>query len=293
MVIVISGNDYEGKPCHFYMDENLKNNLDMVKEVVTKKDFDYVAIVAGLPGTGKSNFSINCAKYLDPNFTEDNIAFSAEEFVNITNNCPNNSAVILDESFASLNSKVTLTSDFIRVVNHLQLIRQKNLYIFLNLPNFFDLSKGIAIYRSSHLFVVYGEKFGDRGSFAAFDRDKKKELYILGQKFMNYLATSPNFRGRFVKQKAIDEEVYKNAKYTHLKSQEGNGVFSKKEEFANKVLAAAYYLWGMPMDYLEKITEKNAVTLYQRMAKYKDLFNQKGGKDNEQTASPVSPGNNN
>jgi hypothetical protein len=221
MVIVVCGKDWKGQPCQFSMDGYLEKSLREIKEVVKTKDFDYVSIVCGMCGLGKSNFAIQLAKYCCDWFDEKYIAFSAKQFIDITTNCPNNSSVILDESFASLNSRITMTREFLRIVNHLQIIRQKNLFIFLCLPNYFDLSKGVAIYRSRHLFVVYeGQKFGDRGRFLAFGVQEKKMLYILGQKYMNYHAVKANFRGIFYKQKAIDDEVYKKLKLENLSKQD-------------------------------------------------------------------------
>jgi hypothetical protein len=224
MVIVTSGLDMEGKPCEFYLDQNLKENLDEIKEVVGTNgkegnDWDEIALVAGYPGTGKSNFAMSMAKYCCPDFNEKDIAFDAEDFIDFTNKAKPNSSIILDESFQSLNSKTTMTTDFVRIINHLQLVRQKNLYIFLCIPNFFDLAKSIAIYRSAHLFTCYSPKYGQRGSFAAFGREEKKNLYIAGQKFMNYNAVNPNFRGRFVKAKGIDMEAYLKRKREHLLKQ--------------------------------------------------------------------------
>lgn len=217
MAVIECGKNWRGEPCIFSINDKLKENLDVKIKIVTKKDFDYVAVICGLPGVGKSNFSQTLARYCCPWFDQTYIAFTADEFIKITNNCPKFSSVVLDESFASLNAKISMTPDFIKIINHLQMIRQKNLFVFLCLPNFFDLSKGIAIYRASHLFVVYGEVFGERGRFAAFDRESKKKLYVLGQKFINYHAADPNFRGKFIKQKVIDEEVYKDIKLEHLK----------------------------------------------------------------------------
>jgi hypothetical protein len=237
MVKVINGKDWKGEPCEMYLDENLFNNLSAVKKVVSSKDFDYVALVCGLPGLGKSNFAITCAKFCCEWFDESYICFTAEEFIKKTTECQERSAIMLDESFASLNSKISLTSDFLKIVNHLQIIRQKNLYIFLCLPNFFDLAKGIAIYRSSHLFVCYGERFGDRGDFAAFDRDKKKELYIEGLKYMNYKCVQPNFRGKFTKQQVINEESYRNNKITHLRIKDPIEKESKADIKVHKLCA--------------------------------------------------------
>lgn len=220
MVKVISGKTPTGEACLFYLDGILKDNLDDVKVRVIKKGWDYVSIICGIPGAGKSNFSQSLARYLCPWFNESYIAFTDNDFIRITNSCPEFSAVVLDESFQSLNARVTNSSSFLRIVNHLQLVRQKHLFIFLCLPNFFDLSKGIALYRTSHLFLVYPDQEGNRGRFCAFDRDGKRELYIKGNKFQNYNAVNANFIGRFTKQKAISEERYEQLKKEHLLSQD-------------------------------------------------------------------------
>ena len=219
MVMIKSGLDYKGEPCEFFMEENLVKNAEPVKKVVQTKDFDFVSIVCGIPGVGKSNFSITLAKFFDPDFNIDKICFTADDFISVTNDCPKHSAVILDESFASLNTKVGMSSDFLRIINHLQLIRQKNLFIILCLPNFFDLHKGISLYRSSWLFVVYSEEFGKRGTFTCYDRNAKRILFVKGSKYMDYSCVDPNFRGRFTRQKAIDDVEYERRKREHLEQQ--------------------------------------------------------------------------
>jgi hypothetical protein len=220
MVTVVKGLKPDGTKCVFSIDGYLKENLDEAIKRVTKRNWDYVAVVSGYSGVGKSNFAQGCARYCSEWFDHTYIAFSDDEFIKITNECPEFSSVVLDESFQSLNTKVTNSIAFLRIVNHLQLIRQKHLFIFLCLPNFFDLSKGIAIFRSSHLFLVYADDKGERGYFVAFDRDAKRNLYIKGGKYLNYHAVEGNFYGRFPKQKAIDENAYLAMKRKNLLEQE-------------------------------------------------------------------------
>lgn len=211
----------ESKGVIFYLDEALKVNLDFIKDRVTNKGWDYVSLCTGLPGVGKSTFVQFTARYLCDWFNEDYIAFTDEDFIRICNEAPEYSSVVLDESFASLNSKVGMTGAFLRIINHLQLIRQKHLFIFLILPNFFDLSKGVAIFRSSHLFVIYEKE--NRRAFAVFDRESKKELYIRGGKYIDYNCVNPNFRGRFDREPLqgviVNKEIYERRKREHLMSQ--------------------------------------------------------------------------
>jgi len=273
MVLVKSGLDWERRTCEFYLDENLNKNLEKFIKIVREKDFDLPMVVSGLPGIGKSNMAISIAKACDPNFAIDNIAFTADEFIKKTNEFPKNSAIILDESFADLNSKVGMSSDYLRIINHLQLIRQRNLFIILVLPNYFDLNKAIAIYRTSFLIVCYGKEFGDRGSFALFDRDKKRILYIKGSKYMNYQASSPNFRGRFTKQRAINEKEYDKIKLAHLISQEENRDRSYKglaTSHRNKLMAYMHHILKIPNTKIAKIIDSTRETVSRNSAPLKD-----------------------
>lgn len=212
-----SGNDVEK-----YIDQNLKENADVVKNSVEKKGWDYISIVSGIPGVGKSTFTQAYCKYLDPTFTtKDRICFTVfgeKGLLERTTNAKPGQAFMLDESFADMNTQVTRSPEFIAIINHLQLIRQKGLYILLCLPNFFDLGKGISVFRSSHLFVIYHKEYS-RGYFAAFSREKKKELYIKGIKFIDYNCVRPNFRGKYTKKWTADFELYEKLKENHLKEQ--------------------------------------------------------------------------
>jgi len=172
--------------------------------------------------SGKSTLMrTTVAPYLAKRLEDIQIVFDADEFVKITNECAENSVIIVDEGFADWNSRQSTRNEFLKLVNHAQLIRQKHLFILICLPNFFDLSKTIAIFRSSHLFVTYANEKGHRGSFLAFGRDKKRELFIKGSKYMDYNCVRANFVGNFRMNKGLmDDEAYEKQKRIHLLSQE-------------------------------------------------------------------------
>lgn len=217
MVVVTSGKTESGEPCEMYIDGLLKKSLDIAKERVIKRNWDYVCVISGIPGSGKSTFARTIARYCCPWFDLSYVAFTDDEFIEITSNAPDFSAVILDESFQSLNSKVIWTPEFLRIVNHIQIIRQKHLFIILCLPNFFDLSKGMAIFRASHLFVTYATEKGRRGRFLGFGRDAKRKLYIKGSKFMDYDCVRANITGKYTLNKNIlSENLYEERKIQHL-----------------------------------------------------------------------------
>lgn len=211
-----------GEEVESYIDEDLSKNLDEVKDSVINKGWDYVAVCSGIVGVGKSTMAQMICKYLDPSFNvKDRVCFRAtgkDGLIERTTNGKKGEAYMLDESFESLNTQVTRSTEFVKLINHLQLIRQRGLFIILCLPNFFDLSKSVAIFRTSHLFVVYHKSF-QRGRFAGFGREEKRQLYIKGHKFVDYNCVEPNIRGRFVKTWIADLELYEKLKYNHLREQ--------------------------------------------------------------------------
>ena len=131
--IVKCGQDYTGEDCTFYLDGFLQENLSEVKEVVTKKDWDYVSMVVGNPGVGKSTFAQSLAKYCCHWFNEKFIAFTADEFVRITNSCPKNSSIIFNGIFSHCSSRINIKLDelelltnpvliFIIIIPHIRII---------------------------------------------------------------------------------------------------------------------------------------------------------------------------
>lgn len=265
------GKNQFGKPHLPKIDWDIADVLDMAT-TRNRRNFQYIAIIAGIPGTGKTTLSFNMASYVCPWFSERYICFTADEFIKLTTTCPKFSAVILDESFEAFNSKGSMTKDFKKVLNHLQIVRQRNLFLFLNLPNFFDLSKNIAVFLASHLFFVYSDREGTRGRFLVFDRDAKRELYVKGSRFMDYSCVNANFMARFYVNKGmiLDEETYEAKKLKHFKDQDAkirsettisdrNTIIYrlKKEKFwSSKDLAAFFQLDHCYIDQIVKRVQK-------------------------------------
>lgn len=222
----------------FTIDLNVKNALDIAKDRVLNRNYDYLCCTAGFSGVGKSTFIIfTAAPYCCPWFDLSYVAFTADQFIEICNNAPRNSAVVLDECFEALNSRTGMSKEFLKIFNHLQIIRQRNLFIFLNLPNFFDLNKNVALFRINHLFVCYeNQKTGKRGGVLGFGRDTKRTLYVKGSKYCDYNAVRANFRAEFRPNKHLyDGKIYEKMKLKHLLDQNKkiDDPISAREDRAN------------------------------------------------------------
>jgi len=208
-----------------YVDGIHKKNLDVAKGII-KKDWDMVFVYDGMEGSGKSVKCMQDAFYCDPTLTVDRITFNPEDFEEAIMKASKYQAVVLDEAYGGLSSRGAMSSVNKKIVQMLTVIREKNLFVFIVLPSFFDLDKYAAIWRSRALIHVYtGDKF-TRGFFKFFNTDRKKTLYIEGKKSYNYFASKPNYIGRFTNIYPVDEAAYRKKKTeTSMKAEDNNRVF--------------------------------------------------------------------
>lgn len=203
----------------FYMDGIHKQNLDTAKHVV-EKDWDMIFCYDGPEGSGKSTKAIQDAYYCDSTINIDRIVFTPNEFRKAVLSAKKYEAVVYDEAYTGLSSRATMSLINRTLVSMLAEIRQRNLFIFVVMPTFFDLDKYVAIWRSRALVHIYTGKNFERGFFAFYNVDKKKDLYIQGKKFYSYANPSPNFIGRFTSHMPIDEVQYRKKKKDSLLDRE-------------------------------------------------------------------------
>jgi hypothetical protein len=218
---------------NYYMDGYLKTNLDTAKKIAAK-DWDMVFLVDGSEGSGKSILTQQVCYYLTPTF---NITFKPEEFEQAIDEAERFTGVIYDEAMTGLSSRAAMTRINRALVNKLAEIRQKNLFVFIVLPTFFDLDKYVALWRSRALLHVYtGENF-ERGYFAFYNIDRKKDLYINGKKFYSYHKPRPNFTGRFTNHYCVDEQEYRREKLKSLYNREESANTAYEERYKQRFLA--------------------------------------------------------
>ncbi len=212
----------------FYMDGYLKKNLEMAKRVI-KQDWDMVFIVDGAEGSGKSVMAQQAAYCCDPTFNIDRIVFTPYSFRKAIISAKQYQAVVYDEAYTGLSSRATMSLINRTLVSMLAEIRQKNLFVFVVMPTFFDLDKYVALWRSRALIHIYTGANFQRGFFAFFNIDRKKVLYVGGKKFYSYSATKANFIGRFTNFYVVNETEYRKKKKESLIKRE-----KKREEAETK-----------------------------------------------------------
>ena len=212
----------------YSMSIRLKRNLDeVITPALQKKDKDYVLIIDGGEGSGKSTFAFQVGKCVDPSLNLSRIVFTADEFREALFKAKKGQCVIFDEAFTGFSSRASLSSVNRTLVNLMMQVRQKNLFIIIVLPTFFLLDKYLALFRAKALIHVFESK-GVRGYFRVYNSRLKKLLYLLGQKTFSYFTKKVRtyFKGRFYGKFALGdakvEKLYRKKKIKSLQDSEKN-----------------------------------------------------------------------
>ena len=194
----------------YYIDKIFKEQLDKIRNAVLKKDRDYVMVIDGEEGCGKSVLAMQIAKYLDPKFNLDQVVFNADQFMKSIKEIKKYSCVVLDEAFSASSSRASLSEVNRAMVGIATEMRQRNLFVIMVLPSFFDLDKYFALWRCRALIHVYFTQDGGRGRYIMFPKTKKKYLYLNGKKTYNYTKPKSPFPPcRFNNYYVLDEQEYR------------------------------------------------------------------------------------
>ncbi len=210
------------------------------------------------------------AAILDPTFHVGRICFNGEEFVKRVTEAKQYSAVLYDEARSGLNARRSMSQMNLLLTNLLSKIRQKNLFIIMVLPSFFDMDKNIALWRSMALCHVY-EKYNkktcelERGYFSWYNRAQKKYIFLAGKKFYSYKGDI-SFHGSFRKYYPVDEEKYRARKTadtnTDFLAQLTSQVTAKEEKSRLQLLGSYMNLKNKVDMGKIKLTKKQMASIY-------------------------------
>ena len=202
----------DGKEKTLYMDGKLHRSIEKkIKPKIHKKDFDWVWIVDGPEGSGKSVFSFQLAKILDPTFCLDTVCMTPNDFTKAILKAKKGQCIIFDEAFTGFSSRASLTEINRLLVSLMMEMRSKNLAVIIVMPTIFLLDRYVALFRARGLFHVY-MKNGRRGRWCYFNNKKKKLLYLKGKKLFSYKEPRSKFRGKFFDTYTVNEEQYRAKK---------------------------------------------------------------------------------
>ena len=216
------GKDHIG----FYLDGYLKKNIEEYLIAAVKKKWDGVVLVTGIEGSGKSTLTSALCSFCDHNFNLTKVVFTVPQFFEAIDNSPPGTAIQWDEAvFGGLTTEA-LSNVQNALIKKMTLIRKKKLYIFIIIPSIFMLRLYFAVFRTRALIHCYTPDGIERGYFKFYSYDKKRQLYVMGKKFMNMMVVRPDFSGKFVD----TTDYFYNQEEYEKKKDEASSIINEKDK---------------------------------------------------------------
>lgn len=140
--------------------DRLRAFINMVKRGIDQK-WDFVMVIDGREGSGKSTLGLHMKAMYDGNYNLDHVLFDATSMVHEMQFAPRGSCIIVDEAIISLYKREALKDFQTTLVKAFSIVRARNLFFILVLPNFQDLDPNIRT-RANYRLYSYAKR-GIRG----------------------------------------------------------------------------------------------------------------------------------
>jgi len=197
-----------------FFDLKLYLYLFKIYERAKYDNYDAIIVVDGNEGDGKSTQGIQIASILDPEFNIDRVNLNPEGFMDDLKVLGKAMATQYDEASTGLFSREAMSKLSTTLIKMFTLIRSKNLFIVLCIPDFYIIDKYL---RNVRIHCLIHKT--DKRKYQFYDKQKVVRL----SKFNNWndarKKVSYNFRGTCNKQfpNQVSQEEYekKKAESTH------------------------------------------------------------------------------
>jgi len=191
-----------------YNMEATKRILDKAYHKLKDKDKDFVLLIVGTEGKGKTHLGLNCAEYwckINPNDKEDinRVGLSADEYIQGIRLANKTQYVMFDEAGDGFYSRDSSTTTSKRMVKLLMVIRGKNLFHILILPSFFDVDVYIRKHRVRGLFLIT-----ETGRCSFYDKPRIDEIIRKCEKFKRIFGIKPCFTDTYPKYTGLLSKQY-------------------------------------------------------------------------------------
>lgn len=142
------------------MDDHLGRFIKMIHRGIADK-WDFVIVVDGREGSGKSTLALQMKAMFDEYYNLDHVLFDATSMIETMRFAPRGSCVLVDEAIISLYKREALRDFQMTLVKAFSIVRARNLFFILVLPNFNDLDPNIRT-RCNYRFYAHAKR-GQRG----------------------------------------------------------------------------------------------------------------------------------
>jgi hypothetical protein len=188
------GNVPDREHVKYFVDPGVQRHLKSALYEVNVCDDDRCYIVDGKTGAGKSVAAMQFGYYLDPTFDLDHVCFNLIDFYKAVQRYTKGQSIVFDEAFESLTWRDATTKQGKLMTKLLMQCRQKNLFLFLVLPDAFELASYISRHRANGLFYFYkkttikadGTPFIRKGRYIYWGQGRVNELLFKARKSKDY-----------------------------------------------------------------------------------------------------------
>ena len=243
----------------YFMEKRLVKNLkERVIPLLREKDHDYVMIVDGREGSGKSTLSFQIARFVDPSFNIDKICINTDEFRKAILRAKKGECVCFDEAYRGFGSSSAL-SEVNKVLKSMMMeMRQKNLLVIIVMPTFYLFEKYLALWRAESLIHIT-----KRGIYHVFNNKKKQRLYLnpIGKRYYSYNHVKTRFRGKFYGKYAIDEQEYRDKKAKSFQEGFKQTRDEKYQEQRDKLVNVLHSELKLSLSALSELLKKHNISL--------------------------------
>lgn len=148
--------------------------LDQSREKVLDRDKDFVCLVTGGEGNGKSSLAVEMARYVDKEFdVQKQVAMSYEDVIRTADELDEGQALVIDEGIEMLLSRNHAKKKNKIILEWFREVRAKNLFFFICMPKFKEVDKPIRDDRA-HTLV----RCVDQGRGHFFNKSKMDEITV-------------------------------------------------------------------------------------------------------------------
>lgn len=119
--------------------DQVREGYRLVAQRMREKEWDYVTVIDGSEGKGKSSLAMLLATYTDEGFDGTRVAFELDELFPLMEKAPKLSSIVFDEAIQGAYRREAMTGDN-RALNKAAMIsRKRGLHLIMCIPNFWDL----------------------------------------------------------------------------------------------------------------------------------------------------------
>lgn len=231
--------DKDGKERDYNLAHWTARQLDRVKKLIAEKDRDFLMVICGDEGSGKSLLASEICYYVDRTFDESRMCLTPQAFIDAINKCSKGQAICFDEAYTGLSSTGTMSSINKVLREYLMEMRKKNLFVVLCIPSFFYLDRYCALHRARALFRTYFIH-GKPGAYMCYNRKKMKLLYLYGKRKLSYKYPRVSIKNRFPNIAPIDWDAYEDRKIDSLKNKKE--ISPRQKKWLDQRNAALYLI---------------------------------------------------